>query len=197
MNKRKKITIGIDLDDTISNSNEIFLKYARIYNEEKNLNFPIDENQWDLSRAFGWNDNNYKELREKYLKTLLNEAKTKENAENVIKKLKNEGHEIIIITARHEEELGDPYDFTKAWLESNNIYFDKLIVNSQEKEVDCLENNVEVFIDDSFKNCINVYKKLHIPVFLFDSRYNKHNSYPDIERIYSWDEVYSKIKNIF
>lgn len=197
MNEIKKITIGIDLDDTISNSNEIFLKYAIIYNKEKNLNFRIDENQWDLSKAFGWNDNNYKEFREKYLKMLLNEAKTKKNAEKVIRKLKNEGHEIIIITARHEEELGNPYDFTKEWLETNNICFDKLIVNSQKKEVDCLENNVKVFIDDSFNNCINVYKKLHIPVFLFDSTYNKHNSYSDIERIYSWDEVYSKIKNIF
>ena len=28
MNKKKKITIGIDLDDTISNSNEMFLKYG-------------------------------------------------------------------------------------------------------------------------------------------------------------------------
>ena len=77
MNEKKKITIGLDLDDTISNSNELFIKYARLYNEKKKINFPIDETQWDLDKSFGWNDNNYKEFCEKYLKTLLNEAETK------------------------------------------------------------------------------------------------------------------------
>lgn len=190
------ITIGIDLDDTISNSNELFLKYARLYNKEKKINFLIDETQWDLDKSFGWNDNNYKEFCEKYLKILLNEAETKKHAVEIIEKLKNEGYEIIIITARHEEDLGDPYDFTKEWLEAKHICFDKLIVNSRKKEEDCLNNNVEVFIDDNMKNCINVYNKLHIPVFLFDSLHNGHDSYPNIEKIYSWDEAYSKIKNI-
>ena len=195
--KKNKITIGIDLDDTISNSNELFLKYARLYNEEKKINFPIDETKWDLDKSFGWNDDNYKEFCEKYLKTLLNEAETKKNAVEVIKELKIEGYEIIIITARHEEELGNPYAFTKEWLEAKRICFDKLIVNSRKKEDDCLNNNVEIFIDDNLKNCINVYNKLHIPVFLFDSLYNGDDNYPNIERIYSWDEAYSKIKNIY
>ena len=196
MNERKKITIGIDLDDTISNSNELFLKYAKLYNEEKKINFPIDETQFDLDKSFGWNADNYKEFCEKYLKTLLKETEAKENAVEVIKELKKEGYEIIIITARHEDELGNTYSFTKRWLEAKHICFDKLIVNSRKKEIDCLENNVEVFIDDNLKNCINVYNKLHIPVFLFDSIYNKHDSYPNIERIYSWDEAYKKIKKV-
>lgn len=101
-------------------------------------------------------------------------------------------------------EKSDPFVNVHFWLvpvegttSPDLLDFDKLIVNSQKKEIDCLENNVEVFIDDSFKNCINVYNKLHIPVFLFDSRYNKYNSYPEIERVYSWDEIYTKIKNKF
>ncbi len=196
MNERKKITIGIDLDDTISNSNEMFLKYGKLYNEEKKINFPIDETQWDVDKAFGWSDNDYKEFCRKYLKTLLNNVKTKENVGKIIQELKNEGHKIIIITARHEEEIDDPYTLSKEWLEKNNIYFDKLIVNSRQKEIDCLKNDVGVFIDDNLKNCISVYDKLHIPVFLFNSIYNKHASYPNIERIYSWDEAYMKIKNV-
>ena len=196
MNERKKITIGIDLDDTISSSNEMFLKYGKLYNEEKKINFPIDETQWDVDKAFGWSDNDYKEFCRKYLKILLNNVKTKENVGKIIQELKNEGHKIIIITARHEEEIDDPYTLSKEWLEKNNIYFDKLIVNSRQKEIDCLKNDVGVFIDDNLKNCISVYDKLHIPVFLFNSIYNKHASYPNIERIYSWDEAYMKIKNV-
>lgn len=196
MNKKKKLTLGIDLDDTITNSIESLLNYAKLYNKEKGISFPIDENQWDFDKAFGWNENNIIEFTSKYLKTLLKEATIKEGAVETIEKLREEGYEIVVITARYEKELGDPYNFTKAWLEENNIFFDKLIVNSKEKEIDCLKNNVEIFIDDNVNNCIKVHEKLHIPVFLFDNIFNRNKEQPFIERIYSWSELYSKIKNI-
>ncbi len=90
MDNKKNITIGIDLDDTISSSNEMFIKYAKLYNKEKKINFKIDETQWDLDKSFGWNDNNYKEFCKQYLRTLLNEAEIKYNAAEKINKLKNE-----------------------------------------------------------------------------------------------------------
>lgn len=196
MDNKKNITIGIDLDDTISSSNEMFIKYAKLYNKEKKINFKIDETQWDLDKSFGWNDNNYKEFCKQYLRILLNEAETKYNAAKKINKLKNEGYKIIIITSRNEKELNDMYSFTEKWLKNHNINYDKLIINSLQKEEECLKNKVNIFIDDNMKNCINVYKKLKIPVFLFDSLYNANDKYSNIERIYSWDEIYLKIKDI-
>lgn len=196
MDNKKNITIGIDLDDTISSSNEMFIKYAKLYNKEKKINFKIDETQWDLDKSFGWNDNNYKEFCKQYLRTLLNEAETKYNAAEKINKLKNEGYKIIIITSRNEKELNDMYAFTEKWLKNHNINYDKLIINSLQKEEECLKNKVNIFIDDNMKNCINVYKKLQIPVFLFDGLYNTNDKYSNIERVYSWDEIYLKIKNI-
>ncbi len=196
MNNKKNITIGIDLDDTISSSNEMFIKYAKLYNKEKKINFKIDETQWDLDKSFGWNDNNYKEFCKQYLRTLLNEAEIKYNAAEKINKLKKEGYKIIIITSRNEKELNDMYSFTEKWLKNHNINYDKLIINSLQKEEECLKNKVNIFIDDNMKNCMNVYKKLQIPVFLFDGLYNTNDKYSNIERVYSWDEIYLKIKNI-
>lgn len=196
MDNKKNITIGIDLDDTISSSNEMFIEYAKLYNKEKKINFKIDETQWDLDKSFGWNDNNYKEFCKQYLRTLLNEAEIKYNAAEKINKLKNEGYKIIIITSRNEKELNDMYSFTEKWLKNHNINYDKLIINSLQKEEECLKNKVNIFIDDNMKNCMNVYKKLQIPVFLFDGLYNTNDKYSNIERVYSWDEIYLKIKNI-
>ena len=196
MDNKKNITIGIDLDDTISSSNDMFIKYAKLYNQEKKINFKIDETQWDLDKSFGWNDNNYKEFCKQYLRTLLNEAEIKYNAAEKINKLKNEGYKIIIITSRNEKELNDMYSFTEKWLKNHNINYDKLIINSLQKEEECLKNKVNIFIDDNMKNCMNVYKKLQIPVFLFDGLYNTNDKYSNIERVYSWDEIYLKIKNI-
>ena len=196
MDNKKNITIGIDLDDTISSSNEMFIKYAKLYNKEKKINFKIDETQWDLDKSFGWNDNNYKEFCKQYLRTLLNEAEIKYNAAEKINKLKNEGYKIIIITSRNEKELNDMYSFTEKWLKNHNINYDKLIINSLQKKEECLKNKVNIFIDNNIKNCMNVYKKLQIPVFLFDGLYNTNDKYSNIERVYSWDEIYLKIKNI-
>lgn len=188
--------IGIDIDDTITDLSDIFLKYATLYNKENEIDFKIDKTQWDLDKAFGWNNDDFMKFSKKYLEILLNEAKPKKDCVNVINKLRENGHKIVIITARNSEELIDPYEFTKNWLELNNIGFDKLVVNSNKKEEDCINNKIDVFIDDRPENCENVYKKLHIPVFLFDSVYNTNDNNSLIERVFSWEEVYSKIRSI-
>ena len=188
--------IGIDIDDTITDLSDIFLKYATLFNKENEIDFKIDKTQWDLDKAFGWNNDDFMKFSKKYLEILLNEAKPKKGCVDVINKLREDGHKIVIITARNSEELIDPYEFTKNWLELNNIGFDKLVVNSNKKEEDCINNKIDVFIDDRPENCENVYKKLHIPVFLFDSVYNTNDKNSLIERVFSWEEVYSKIRSI-
>jgi acid phosphatase class B len=37
----EKMNIGIDIDDTITNSSDVFVKYAQIYNETKNINMKL------------------------------------------------------------------------------------------------------------------------------------------------------------
>lgn len=188
--------IGIDIDDTITDLSDIFLKYATLYNKENEIDFKIDKTQWDIDKAFGWNNDDFMKFSKKYLEILLNEAKPKKGCVDVINKLREDGNKIVIITARNSEELIDPYEFTKNWLELNNIGFDKLVVNSNKKEEDCINNKIDVFIDDRLENCEKVYEKLHIPVFLFDSVYNTNDKNSLIERVFSWEEVYSKIRNI-
>ena len=188
--------IGIDIDDTITDLSDIFLKYATLYNKENEIDFKIDKTQWDIDKAFGWNNDDFMKFSKKYLEILLNEAKPKKGCVDVINKLREDGHKIVIITARNSEELIAPYEFTKNWLELNNIGFDKLVVNSNKKEEDCINNKIDVFIDDRPENCENVYKKLHIPVFLFDSVYNTNDKNSLIERVFSWEEVYLKIRSI-
>ena len=188
--------IGIDIDDTITDLSDIFLKYATLYNKENEIDFKIDKTQWDIDKAFGWNNDDFMKFSKKYLEILLNEAKPKKGCVDVINKLREDGNKIVIITARNSEELIDPYDFTKNWLELNNIGFDKLVVNSNKKEEDCINNKIDVFIDDRLENCEKVYEKLHIPVFLFDSVYNTNDKNSLIERVFSWEEVYLKIRSI-
>ena len=41
--------------------------------------------------------------------------------------------------------------------EKNLIYYDKLIVNARDKGQACIENNIDLLIDDSISNCSSVY----------------------------------------
>ena len=188
------MVIGIDLDDTITNSSDIFIKYAKIYNKEKKINYKINCNEFDQNKAFGWSEKDQKEFTKNYLKKVLNEAEPKEDAVKIINNLKLNGYKIIIITARNDKEISNIYYITEKWLIFNNIKFDKLIINCHYKEDICDDNNVNIFIDDNFENCKRVYKKLKIPVLLFNTNYNRIYTNSKIKRVFNWQEIDSIIK---
>jgi len=74
----------------------------------------------------------------------------------VIHNLKELGHTIIIITARTDEFHDNPYRQSKEWLEKNNIEYDKLVVNARDKGMACIEEKIDLYIDDNLNNCIRV-----------------------------------------
>lgn len=185
--------IGIDLDDTITKTDEILFKYAKIYNEEEKILFNINREEWNLTKAFGWNEENIKEFFSKYLKSIYEEAEIKENAKERINKLKDDGNEIIIITARDTKSLKEVHEVCKDWLINNKINVDKIVVDGENKAQKCLENKIDIFIDDNICNCENVYNNLKIPVLLMNSRYNKDYQTPKIKRVYNWNEIYNEI----
>lgn len=43
------MTIGIDLDDTISNSSDVFVKYALQFNKEKSIDYDININELQMT----------------------------------------------------------------------------------------------------------------------------------------------------
>lgn len=185
--------IGIDLDDTITKTDEILFKYAKIYNKEEKILFNINREEWNLTKAFGWNKENIKEFFSKYLKSIYEEAEIKENAKERINKLKDDGNEIIIITARDTKSLKEVHEVCKDWLINNKINVDKIVVDGEDKAQKCLENKIDIFIDDNICNCENVYNNLKIPVLLMNGRYNKDYQNPKIKRVYNWNEIYNEI----
>ena len=58
----------------------------------------------------------------------------------------------------------------------------------------CLDNNVELFIDDSYKNCMEMASN-GIEVFMVDAKYNYSLNDEKIRRVYSWKEIYSLINS--
>lgn len=191
------MNIGIDLDDTINNFAYQFVYYAKKYNTEKLIDHNIKEYEWDFDKAYGWNLDDEKCFYKTYIKDILLNVKIKENASEIINKLKKEENKIIIITARSKKDYGQINEITKKWLEQNNVKYDKLILESFNKAEKCIENNIDVFIDDGIKNCKQVYEALKIPTYMFDSIYNQKEENTHIKRVFSWEEIYNEIRKLY
>ena len=190
------MNVGIDIDDTITNSSEVFVKYARIYNETHNITYKINTFELDQNKAFGWSIDNQKEFASQYLKQILKEATPNKDAVEVIKIIKKLGVNIFLITARKDSEISEMYEFTKEWLIDNGIEFDKLLVNCDDKLKECIDNDVKLFIDDNYFTCKKILDYEKIKVLLYETNYNKKYNESELVRVQNWNQILKVIMKI-
>lgn len=194
------MNIGIDIDDTISETFETLLPYAQKYTiEDLKRKSEINMNQDFLDHFYivkmnGWNEQEAICFWNKYYGEILREVNIKKFADEVIKKLKQEGHKIYLITARWDMPNDDILGITKKWLIENNIEYDELFTNIDDKAKLVNEKGINLFIDDSFTNCKNIAENSNAKVYIMTSRVNGSFNHEKITRVYSWPEVYSLIK---
>lgn len=183
--------IGIDIDDTICDTWDFLIPHLSSY-------FKIDINklknvQDAYYTACNVTFDEYCEFAKKYYPKFVMDYKLKENVKEIIEKLRNDGHEIIFITARSNKGFANPYKSSFDYLNKHNIYFDKLIVNIKDKAEKCLEEKIDIFIDDSVDNCKAISDK-GIKVLLFDASFNKKCSL--FKRVLDWNQVYEEIEKV-
>ncbi len=192
--------IGIDIDDTISASfEELFIRSQNfdieVVGEEGNpSNYgKIDNHNYIETMYPHWSQEQIKTFWKKYFMDVLTNANVKKECAQVIEKLKKEENEIILITSRYEIVEGKKMveNATKQWLETHHILYDKLIMNSQDKSKVAVEENIDLLIDDSIVHCLSVAKK-NIKTFLYTTVCNQGCEVLNLERVYSWPQIYKK-----
>ncbi len=192
--------IGIDIDGVLTDIERFIVDYGTKFCIENNLPIEIEAGYYDEAKAFHWTEEQTLKFWNEYIVFYATKYPIRDFASEVIHKLKEEGHEIYIVTARNEYGMPDEYygkmrELVDTWLKENNIYYDKIIYTEGSKLPYCVGNYVELLIEDSPKQVQNVAEKL--PVFCFDNQYNKEISGKNITRVYSWYDVYDKINKIY
>lgn len=191
--------IGIDIDGVLTNieqwqldmgSKNIFEKYNK---EIENAN------GYDLKEIFNIEESLDDEFWKEYLFDYAENEPARKHSNEVTNKLKEDGNEIYIITARYLTDKDDENgkrmrNIVINWLKEYNIYYDKIIFSPEEKLDICMENKIDLMIEDKVGN-INKISKC-IPVICFDARYNQECKGKNIYRCYSWYDIYAKVKNI-
>lgn len=194
------MNIGIDIDDTITLTYEEtfpramdFVKNVLKRDVKPNLNHAFDhhyiENVLSLSKEemdLFWEEN---------LADLLKKVKPKKNAIEVINRLKEEGHNIVIITARWKCDYCESEKISREWFEKYNMKYDKLFIDLESKKQTAIDEKIDLFIDDSIKNYKEV-SEAGIKCLLFKSEVNcKNEESKNFDIVDSWDEVYRRIKD--
>jgi Uncharacterized conserved protein len=199
------MTIGIDIDDVITNTAEILVAYAQLFNFEylKKHNHLEKEKVYSiingdtLANNCGWNEEEVIEFKKKYHEHILINSNIKPLAKEIIDRLISEGHEIHLITARNSagDLISDSYKVSEKLLSRNKINYHKLVTECSDKLSYCKNNNVNIFIDDSLPTCQSVATS-NTKVFLMNGPHNINFDEKNITRVYSWSDFYYQINKI-
>lgn len=173
--------IGIDLDDTLVDT-------------VKTVKRIIEENSCDLNTANyrKWKTIEKQNFFDKYGEYLFLNGIINDGAVDVINKLKEDGHELWIVTARNNTFCKNGIEYSKQFLINNNINVDNACFSVSPKGKFCADNNIDILIDDSPFQCNSVLdhgKK----AILFDSEFNQDSN---LTRALNWEEVYRVIKQM-
>lgn len=177
--------LGIDIDGTISNTGEIYRDRREKFARDNNITIIEVEEDFNYKKEF---------LKE-YSKDIFLSVDIKENAKEVLQRLK-EKHEIYIITARSNDFVPDIKDVSvicQEWFDKYNIVVDKIItgVDGDEKLKACLQNKIDLMIDDNINNYEII--KNNLKCLLFDDN-NQYNSIKD--RVTNWLELEKYVEEV-
>lgn len=187
--------IGIDIDNVISNFNEVLLNEFLIYDKTLRNSGIVNEHVYITRGMFDWTKEEQNHFYKNNIERIVLKLDTILDSVKYINMLKKEGHKIVIITGRDNGEYNNPYDMSIKWLNDKGINFDELILTNaykHDKYIECKKNNIDVMIDDSLEMCKKSYNN-GINTLIMDTPYNKNNN--TIKRVYNWKEIYNYISN--
>jgi len=196
------MNIGIDLDGVLQNVNKFINEEGIRYCKQNNIVTKIKKsNAYYIQDIFGWNKETTRDFWLKNQFVYAEEGEAIPKASENIKKLKQDGHNIIIITSRsivdkdlHQKLYDDMKFQVREWLDRNEIIFDDIIFTGADKSNNIIENNIDVMIEDSPKNLEQLSEITKM--ICLDWPYNRNIEDDNIYRCYDWDEIYQKISEI-
>ena len=190
--------IGIDLDGVIFDTEQDLRVYQELYDMfELNQNSKADDKELRFSKRFNWTEETVLKFLEKHHADVVKQSNYMPGAKMILKMLKDEGHELIIITARGGINPNIIH-ITKQRLEQDNMInmFDKYYFQAKDKAEICKKENVDLMIDDSNINCKNISEQKIKTIYFKDAPAYDMEENEYLKVLYNWGEVYRYIKEL-
>ena len=189
-----------DVDDTISETDKYSEYYLDKFFEQNHLLYQkISPIARYAEQKYAWSHMTALDWYKKYGDQMMLEFPVKKNVKNLFDFLHQNGHKIVIATARSTEWHQKPKEVTECWLKLNGLYYDKLYVDCDKIEV-CEAENADVFVDDDIGLCVDVKRyfanKKDVKVLVATTEYNKWIKIPNyVTRINDFKEIKDKLSH--
>lgn len=182
-------TAVFDLDDTLSNLKEAIMP---VMIGKSGIN--IHWSEWkahNIDKTYGLTTRQFFDMIVEY--EIFENSIPLEGAIEVVNQFKENGYNIVIVTARGWHERGK--EVSENWLQKNGIKFDEVFVTGlNQNKTEVLEhlNTVDFVVDDRYKNCLDFLMSGKVNrTFLVDSPWNRaeHQKHPKIDRISNLEQI--------
>lgn len=189
MKKEKFLTIGIDIDGTVTSPSSI----VPLMNESfgKDLRYE-DCREYNLANVYKITDEQFADWLTQNGERLYDEAPVHGTADRVLRDWQNQ-YKLVYISAREAHHL----NVTKNWFHRYNIPYHEIdLIGSHDKLASARKWQVDLFLEDRLENALQLSSALQIPVFLFDTPYNQGDLPKRVHRVTSWEEVREKVAKL-
>lgn len=182
--------IAFDVDGILTKLQEFEIKYGRQFFD--NQDRAVDIKELGFKEIFKCSEEEEDKFWKKYIWRYCLLEKAREDASIVMNKLKEDGDEIYILTARaHTTEQNITGKLFRGmliyFLHKENIPYDHIFyydeeTSALEKANTCIDEGIEFIMDDQSKN-INCLKTV-TNVCYFEEEHNKHCEDDNVDNVY-------------
>lgn len=146
--------IAVDIDDTLNSVQRA--KFAEAYIKRNNLPFEIlDRDAHYFVQVVNWQESDAIEFMKNGGIVSFTDAEARKGARETLAHWREQGHTVIILTARLKSWFVNPARISRDWLEKKKIPYDELVADCKEKGKYCHEHGIDVLIDDDVDHCVS------------------------------------------
>lgn len=185
-----KYRFGIDIDGTVTCPTSLLPHI----NKQFGCNLTLDDiTEYDLTKAFEVDPVQFGEWYRDTEEYIYQTSPAQQFAKEVLTGWQKQ-YELYYISARGQ----NVFECTTNWFQEQQIPFDHVeLIGTHHKIETAKQFAVDAFFEDKHDNAVGISEELNIPVFLFDTPYNRRPVPANVIRVADWQEADRKVKQLF
>ena len=186
--------IGFDFDGVILDSERATKFYADFWSYFTLKKDRLNREEASQELCFNWTDEELNRFFAEHYDNITRESALMVGAKEILTKLKEEGHELYVITLRgfyRDAEITE----AKPKLQELGIEFDEVCWGVHKKAKKCKELGIDIMVDDNPNN-VEQFIGEDIKVLYFKEPSIRDVVADNIVKVDSWMDIYREVKNM-
>lgn len=187
--------IGVDVDGVILDYERVLNTYGDLYDFiELKKDGLVNRDEHYLWNRYDWTDEEMQDFVDKYFLKLSKQTHLIPGAKEVLNMIKEDGHELILISARGGM-LAKMKDVAEETLNEAEITFSKYYWKQRNKLEVAKKENIDYMIDDSYDTCKELSENGIKTIYFRDKEKKKLDQNDMLKEVSNWGEIYRIIKS--